>query len=92
MGDQASLIANHVGLSTLPDLDLRNDIGDQLQIDLGDGHAVLGPVPGLCHAHVGFGLIAEIDRTVVDLMHHRLDKTRIIGEIGLAADHVPGQT
>ena len=91
MRDEAALRVDHVGLAVLADLDLRDHVPDQLEIDLGDADAGIAPRAGERQRHVGLGFAAEIDRAVIDLLGHRLGELRLLGEIGLARDHVHGE-
>src|SRR5712691_11979270 len=91
MRDQAALRVDDVGMAALADLDLRDHVPDQLEIDLGDAHAGVAPRAGDGERHVGLGFAAEIDRPVIDLARRRFRELGIIGEVGGAADHVHGE-
>ena len=91
MRDQAALRVDHVGVAALADLDLRDHVPDQLEIDLGDAHAGVASRAGNGERHVRLGFAAEIDRSVIDLARCRFRELGIIGKIGAAADHVHGQ-
>ena len=91
MRDQPALRVDHVGLAVLADLDLRDHVPDQLEIDLGDADAGVAPRAGERQRHVGLGFAAEIDRAVIDLVGDGLGEFRVLGEVGLAADHVHGE-
>ena len=91
MRDEAPLRIDHVGLSALADLDLRYHVPDQLEIDLGDAHAGIAARAGERQRHVGLRLAAKIDRAVIDLVRDRFGEFRLLGEVGLACDHVHGQ-
>jgi hypothetical protein len=91
MCDQAALRVDNVGVAALADLDLRNHVPDQLEIDLGHAHAGIAPRPGDGQGHIGLGLAAEIDRPVVDLLCRRLGEFRIVGKVAAARHHVHGQ-
>ena len=71
MGDQAAVRIDDVGMSALADLDLRNHVPDQLEVDLRDAHAGVAARAGQCQRHVGLGFAAEIDRAVIDLSWRR---------------------
>ena len=88
MRDQAPHGVDDVGLAALADLDLRHHIPDELEIDLGDAHAVVATHAGHRDGHVGLGVAAEIDRAVIDLVRLGLDELRLLGKIGAAADDV----
>ena len=81
MGDQPALRADHIGVAVLADLDLRDHVPDQLQIDLGDADAGVLAGAGQRQRHVGLGLPAEIDRPVIDLVGDGLGEFRVLGEV-----------
>ena len=70
MRDQPAVAVDHIGVAVLADLDLRDHVPDQLEIDLGDADAGLAPRAGERERHVGLGFAAEIDRAVIDLVGH----------------------
>src|SRR5437660_7302616 len=63
MRDQPSLRVDHIGVAALADLDLRDHVPDQLEIDLGDAHAGVAPRAGNGQRHIRLGFAAEIDPT-----------------------------
>src|SRR5215467_755773 len=91
MRDQPSLRVDDISVAALADLDLRDHVPDQLEIDLGDAHAGVAPRPGNGKRHVRLGFAAEIDRAVIDLARHRFGEFGIAGEVGAARDHVHGE-
>ena len=91
MRDQPSLRIDDIGMPAFADLDLRDDVPDQLQIDLGDAHAGVAPRAGDRERHVRLGFTAKIDGSVVDLTRHGFRELRFIGEVSGAADHVHGE-
>jgi len=91
MRDQPSLRIDDIGVTALADLDLRDHVPDQLEIDLGNAHAGIAPRAGNGQRHIRLGFAAEIDRTIIDLARHRFRELGIIGEVGAAGDHVHGQ-
>src|SRR3954464_9016688 len=88
MRDQTPLRAAHVGVAAFADLDLRDYVPDQLEIDFGNADAAVLAGARNRQGHVRFGLAAEIDRAVVDLVSHSLGKLRLLGEIGTAVHPV----
>ena len=90
MRHQPALRADDIGVAVLADLDLRDDVPDQLEVDLGHGDAA-APAMGHRHGQVGLGFLAEVDRPEPHAVGHRLDEGRLLGEVGAAADHVHGQ-
>ncbi len=91
MRDEASLRVHHVGLAALANLDLGDDVPDQLQVDFSDADAGVATRAGKRQRHVRFGLAAEIDRAVIDLVFHRLGELRLLGQVETAADHIHRQ-
>ncbi len=82
MRDQAAVAVDDIGDAALADLDLRDHVPDQLEIDLGDAHAGVAAGAGERQRHVRLGLAAEVDRAVIDLLRHRfgeLGGLRIVG-------------
>ena len=77
MCNQAAIRIDHIGLSVFADLDLRDHVPDQLQIDLGDADAGIEPGAGERQGHVGLGLPSEINRAEINLLGYRL------GELGV---------
>ena len=59
MRDVAARTIHDVGLSLLAHLDLRDDIPDELEIDLCNGDAGIATVPGQCEGHVWFEIRSE---------------------------------
>ena len=91
MRDQPPLRVDDIGMAAIADLDLRDHVPDQLEIDLGNAHAGVAPGAGNGERHVRLGFAAEIDRPVIDLARRRLGELGIVGEIGAAGDHVHGE-
>jgi hypothetical protein len=77
MRDQATLRVDHIGLAALANLDFRDDVPDQLEIDFRDADAGIAPRAGERESHVRLGFAPEVDRAIVDLVLHRF------GEFGL---------
>ena len=88
MGDQRARGIHHVGEPRLADLDARDDLPHELEIDLGDGDAAAGAPGGAGHRHVGLGLLAEVDRAVPGPAPLGFEEPRVAGVIGSAADDV----
>ncbi len=81
MRDQAPSRADHIGVAALADLDLRDHVPDQFQIDLGDADAGVLAGAGQRQRHIGLGLPAEINRPVIDLVGDGFGKFRIVGKV-----------
>ena len=88
MRDQPSLRVDDVGVAALTDLDLRDHVPDQLEVDFGDAHAGVAPRAGYGQRHIRLGFAAEIDRAVIDLARHCFRELGIIGKVGAAGNHV----
>ena len=91
MRDQTAVTVDHISMAVVADLDARNHVPDELEVDLGDADAVLAPRPGQRDRHIRLGLAAEIDRTVIDLVRHGLGEFRLVRVVDAAADHVHGE-
>ena len=91
MGDQPPLRSDHIGVPALADLDLRDHVPDELEVDLGDADAGIAAGAGDGERHVGLGLAPEVDRAVIDLPRHRLGEFRVFRQVEPAADHVHGE-
>ena len=91
MGNKTALRIDQIGLPARAHLDLGYHVPDELEIDLGDAHACIAARAGERQRHVGLGLPAKIDRSVVDLVRNGFRELRVLGEVGLARHHVHGQ-
>ena len=89
MRDQAALIADDIRMAVLADLDLRNHIPDQLEIDLGDADAGVLAGPGQRECHVGLGVPAKVNRAVIDLVGDGFGEFGILGEVDPAVEKRP---
>ena len=70
MSDQPTLLVDDIDLPALANLDLRDDIPDEREIDLGNAHACVAPRAGERDRHIGLGLVTKIDWAVIDLARH----------------------
>ncbi len=84
MRDQPALRVDDIGVAALADLDLRDHVPDQLEIDLGDAHAGVAPRAGNGQRHIRLRFAPEIDRAVIDLARHRFRKLGVVGEVSAA--------
>ena len=57
VGDKAARLVEHKSVARLSDMDRRDHIPDQLEIDHSNCHAIAVPSPGYCNRHVRFGPI-----------------------------------
>ncbi len=88
MSDQPAFAIDDVGIAALPDLEPRDHIPDQFQIDLGDRDAGIASGAGHRQGHIRLGFLAEIDRAEPDPVLSCFDKARRLGIILLAADDI----
>ena len=88
MGDQPPARAHHIGMAALADLDLRDHVPDQFQIDLGDADTGVLAVAGQRQRHIRLGLAAEIDRAVINLVGDGFGEFRLFGEVDPAVGDV----
>ena len=87
---------DHIGDAVLADFHLRHQVPDQLEIDVGDAHPRVPACAGKrnCHIRLRWFLprsrfrAEEINRTVVDLLGHRLGEFRVLRIVGLGPDHI----
>ncbi len=91
MRDQPPLRADDIGVAVLADLDLRDNVPDQLEVDFGHAHARVAARARDGERHVGLRLPAEVDRAVIDLARHGFGEFRVVRIVGAAADHVHGE-
>ena len=87
MRHQAAHAVDDIGVAVLADLDLRDHVQDQLEIDLGNRDAAAAAMRHR-HGEVGLALLAEIDRPEIDLVGLRFDEGGFGRAVGAAADHV----
>ena len=72
MGDQPALAVDDEGVTLVADADGADDVPDELQVHVGDGHAGVLADMGERDRHVGLGAAAKFDRTEPDLVGRRL--------------------
>src|SRR5580700_3752822 len=88
MRDQARGVVNHISLAVLADLNLRNDIPNEREIDLRYYNAEFGPSAGHGYRHVRLRLVDKIDRPVIDLVGGRLNEWSLFRMIDATLDYV----
>src|SRR5262249_56416365 len=88
MSDEAAYPIHDVGMAMLANLDLRDDVPDEFEVDLRDADPGVTTIAGQCKGHVWFRFRAKIDRTVIGLVSHCLDEFRVLGDVDVAVDHV----
>ena len=91
MRDEPPFSIDHVRVAVVADLDLRDYVPDQLEVDFGDADAVLAPRAGERKRHIGLRLAAKIDCSVIDFVGDRLGEFRVCRQIEIAANHVHGK-
>ena len=76
---------DHIGEGRSADLGVAEEVGEEAQVDFGDGDA--GIEAGMRHRdrHEGAG-IAEIGRRVADALAVGVGEADVAGEVGLASD------
>ena len=89
MGDQPAIPVDHECQPGFPHADGRNDIPNQLEVDLRHGDADGRPIAGDGHGHVGLGAAIQRDRAIPDARLARAKNGRIAGAVEAAADDVP---
>ena len=78
VGDQAALRVDDINLPAVADPDLRDDIPDEPEIDLGDADACVAARAGERDRHVGLGPVTKVDWAVVRLVGRSLDKSWLL--------------
>ena len=86
MRDQPAPVIDDICLAALADLDLRHDVPDELEVDLGDADIVARAAQR--DGHVGFGVAPKTDGPVVRPVCARRGEPRILRQVGAAADAV----
>src|SRR5215831_4941726 len=86
MGNESSLRVDHVGASLLAHFDLRHEIKDELEIDLGNADSDIAKGAGKRDGHIRFGFATKIDRPIIDLVRHRVYEAGMVGKVGIAAN------
>ena len=87
MRHQAALAVDDIGVAVLADLDLRDHVPDQLQVDVGHRDAAAAAMRHR-HGEIGLAALAERDRPEIDLVGLGLDEGGIGRAVGVAADHI----
>ena len=92
MRDEVPLPINHVGLAQATHADLRDDVPDELEVDLGRGDRRRGGgAVGHGERHVRLRVLAEVHGPVPDASAARLAEARLAGDVGAAGHLVHGQ-
>ena len=88
MGDQPALAVDDEGVALVADADGADDVPDQFQVHVGDGHAGLLADMGERNRHVGLRAAAKFDRTEPDFFGDGLREARVARKILAAADRI----
>ena len=88
IGDQASLVVDHEGVTLVADTDRADHVPDELQVHVGDRHARLLADMRERDRHVGLGAAAEFDRAEPDLVGDGAHEARVVRKILAARDRV----
>ena len=91
MRDQVAVGVHDVGVAGLADLDLRDHVPDELEVDLRHRHPGLVAAAAQRDGDVRLGLLAEVDEAEVGLALLGIAEARVLGEIRPAAHHVHGE-
>src|SRR5215469_18878285 len=92
MSDQRSTPIDNVDVARGTDMDLRDDVADRPEIDLGGGNLRSAVTPRHCNGEVRLQVIAEVDRPEVGTPDSRPHEARILGQVALTAALVRGKT
>jgi hypothetical protein len=88
VGNEHSVAVDHVGASALADVDARNDVPHELQVDLCQQDPTVGSDFGSGDRQVRLGGIAEMDGAVRHRLCPRGSEQRVARVVDLASDHV----
>ena len=88
MGHETAQPVDDVGVAVLADLDLRDHVLDQLQVDLGHRDAAVAAAMRHRHRQIGLALLAEIDRPEIGLVGRGLLEGGLGRAVDVAAHHV----
>ena len=88
MRHQAAGAIEHESIARLTDMDRRDHVPNQLQIDHRNGNAVAGARAGDRNGHVRLGTFVQGQRAVPDTARARTEHRGVIGTINAAVHHV----
>ena len=81
-------LVEHKGVARLADMDRRDHIPDQFQIDHGNCDPVAGPCAGHGNGHVGLGTFVQRHRAVPDPVRTRAEHGGVVRPIDAAVHHI----
>ena len=85
IGDEVPGAVDHVGLALLADLDARDDVPDELEVDLGHRHGARLAARAHRDRHVGLGLLAEVHRPIPGLARARVLERGLLRPVAVGA-------
>src|SRR3974390_1237007 len=88
---QASPRIYHISLAMCANLNLRDDIPDELEIDFRDANSGIPPGTGKRQYHVRLRFASEVDRSVINLVFYSLGELGLFRQIEIAADNIHGK-
>jgi hypothetical protein len=88
MRQQRALAIHHVGIAGGADLDARHGVRDELEVDLGQQHAIAVVAGGPRHAHVGLAVAAKVEVAVEGGAGRRQLERRTAGVVTAGVDLV----
>ena len=91
VGDQQATLVHHVGRTGFPDMDARDHIPDEFQVDLRDRDAGGSAGAGNRQGEIGLRLLAEIDLAQVALVGSGVGKLGLLAEIRPARQRIHGK-
>ena len=81
VGDEEALAVDDVGLALVADLDPRDDVPDELEVDVGNRHRSAVAAGADRNRHVRLGFLAEVHRPEPGLAALRIAKRRLLRAI-----------
>ncbi len=91
VGDEQAALVDHVGGAGLADLDARDHVPDELEVDLGHRHPGRAAAAGDAHGDVGLRALAEVDLAEIALVGPGVGERRVLAQVGAAAHRVHGE-
>src|SRR5215831_48312 len=91
VGDEQAAVVHHIRRTGLADLDARDHVPDEFEIDLGNGHAGAAAGARHCQSKIGFRLLAKVDLAQVTLVGLRLDEFGLLAHVRAARGDIHGQ-
>ena len=86
--NEQTAFIHHIGRSCFADVDARDDIPNEFEVDLRDGDAGAAAGTGNRQGEIGLRFFAEVDRAEVALLRSRFGELRFVAQIGAARDCV----